>query len=791
MKKFYLLHVIILFSLGKICAQSQEKINNQTLISWGSPMKIKNDGTPTPSEWNQPTFNDKSWTFIGTPEMVKPHETAGIDDDELFIPSYGAEHRNGFITTYFRKDFPIENIELFKNFLLNIRFDEGIIVYVNGNEIFRSNLPNDEIDYSTLAVAERRADRYEIFRSTIANTFFKTGNNVLAVEIHKHDPNNDINNFDLELVGLRENAAAILTRGPYLQIGTPTSMVIHWQTQLPSDGKVMYGTSPDNLNISVPDNDQTKTDHIITLTNLQPFTKYYYSIGSSTETLQSGSNNYFITSPVTGTTQPVRIWAIGDYGVDSANANELGVRDAYANYIGDKHTDVWLTMGDNAYTAGLDQEFQDHVFKVYDKGKFKNTVFWPSPGNHDYNNNPVDQTVHHVPYYNIFTLPMNAEAGGVASGTEDYYSYNYGNVHFLALDAYGLDNNQRMSDSTGPQATWIKQDLLANKLPWVIAYWHHPPYTKGSHDTDTEGELVDIRSKFLPFLEKFNIDLILNGHSHSYERTMLIKGHYDLNATFDTAKHAISTSNAHYDGSPNSKPYIKSSQKSGSGIVYIVGGSAGQLGGQSSGYPLKSSIYSDVTHGGSIAIEVNENRLNLNWVCTDGKIRDHFVMMKDVNKNNTYRIKKGDSIKLTASWIGSYHWMPNGDTTRSIVVAPADSSVYYVNDGMNVLADTNTVVPFEDHGGGGSTGIQTLADISVDVYPNPSNTSRITVKLSGTGDQQVDISVTDMLGREVYSKKSVSVSKGFIELPLSLSKGIYNLNVKNKKESLNKKVELL
>ena len=73
--------------------------------------------------------------------------------------------------------------------------------------------------------------------------------------------------------------------------------------------------------------------------------------------------------------------------------------------------------------------------------------------------------------------------------------------------------------------TWLEADLQNNDKLWVIAFWHHPPYSKGSHDSDTEGKLIDMREIVLPLVEQYGADLVLSGHSHSYERSYLIDGH--------------------------------------------------------------------------------------------------------------------------------------------------------------------------------------------------------------------------------------------------------------------------
>ena len=155
---------------------------------------------------------------------------------------------------------------------------------------------------------------------------------------------------------------------------------------------------------------------------------------------------------------------------------------------------------------------------------------YPAPGNHDYANSGARQDDHNIPYYNMFTLPSNGECGGVPSGTEAYYSFDIGDVHFLSLDSYGEETNTRLYDTLGAQVTWIKTDLAANTKRWVVAYWHHPPYTKGSHNSDSEGELISMRENFIRILERYGVDLVICGHSHNYERSYLLKGYYKTNS---------------------------------------------------------------------------------------------------------------------------------------------------------------------------------------------------------------------------------------------------------------------
>lgn len=434
---------------------------------------------------------------------------------------------------------------------------------------------------------------------------------------------------------------ADLLRGPYLQMATPTSMTVRWRTNVYDRSRVKYGLTSDNLDMFADDSTLVN-EHILTLKGLKPSTKYYYTVGNLADTtLQGNEDNYFYTFPETGSEQLIRIAGFGDCGNNSIN--QRAVRDQVVNYLGDKYLNAWILMGDNAYSDGTDAEFQAKFFNLYKDNLLKKYPLYPVPGNHDYHdfNSSSADDQNKIAYYQNFSLPMNGEAGGLPSNTESYYSYDLGNVHFLALDSYGPDKKgTHIFDQSGEQAEWVRKDLQANRnKKWVVAYWHHPPYTMGSHDSDRESLLVKIRENFIKILEDGGVDLILCGHSHVYERTKLIKGYYGKEADFDSKKHELSTSTALYDGSKNSAPYLKSKTNT-DGTVYVVSGSAGALGGHKETYPHNAMYYSNNEVGGAVMLEVEGNRLDLKWICSDGKIGDHFTMMKDVSKADEKILKQ-------------------------------------------------------------------------------------------------------------------------------------------------------
>jgi hypothetical protein len=408
-----------------------------------------------------------------------------------------------------------------------------------------------------------------------------------------------------------------VSRGPYLQQATTTSIYIRWRTNVATNSTVRFGTSATNLSIAA-NNTTSSTEHIVQLTNLSPNTKYFYSIGSSTSVQAGDTGYYFYTHPNVGSTGPVRIWAIGDFGVGST-AQTL-VRDAYMNYARstNTHTNLWLWLGDNAYVTGLDNEYQTNVFNMYPY-QFRKWVCWPTTGNHDlYSANATNQT---GAYFDSFTLPKNGEVGGVASNTEAYYSYNYANIHFVCLES--TDASFRANG--GAQLTWLANDLAANTQRWTIVYFHHPPFTKGSHDSDTEIELMEMRTNVVPILENYKVDLVLSGHSHAFERSYLLRGHYGNENTFNSSTMAV---NAGSGAAAN--PYIKSSPNF-YGTVYAVCGVSGKVSGTTSGWPHNAMYYSSVSHYGSMVIDIAGDQLDCKFMSSSGSIRDQFTIQKSGN----------------------------------------------------------------------------------------------------------------------------------------------------------------
>ena len=270
--------------------------------------------------------------------------------------------------------------------------------------------------------------------------------------------------------------------------------------------------------------------------------------------------------------------------------------------------DIYLHVGDMAYQDGTTQEFTDHFFTIYED-ILQNTVCWPTIGNHE--GHESTSRTESGPYYEAYVLPRNGEAGGLASGTEAYYAVDHANVHFIILDSYGSD-----LDIGGPMLDWLEMDLAATDQEWVIAYWHHPPYSKGGHDSDEERRLIIMRENASRILEENGVDLIFTGHSHIYERSYLVHGAYDTPTTAEG--HIIDSGDGRLDGDG-------AYQTGGDGAVYIVAGHGGRRTGGTGGHPLM--YFTEIDHG-SVLADVNGPMITLRNIRHDGEETDYLTLVK-------------------------------------------------------------------------------------------------------------------------------------------------------------------
>ncbi len=520
-------------------------------------------------------------------------------------------------TYYFRTTFNVANAAVVASLTFSNLIDDGAIFYLNGVEVQRVGMDNTNITYTSFAgrsVAD--ATTFDLFSlSGDGLTNLVTGSNVLAVEVHQINATSSDIVFGTALIS---STVVTLSRGPYLQNGSHTNTTVRWRTGGNVIGRVRYGTNLASLDL-LADEATSTNEHEIKLTGLLPDTKYYYSVGTAVTTLAgSNANHFFVTAPLPGTPKATRIWVLGDAGTKTAN--QVNVRNAYETFTGARHTDLWLMLGDNAYNDGTDLEYQAAVFNLY-TNMLRKSVLWSTLGNHE--TAQATAFVDTYPYFKIFTLPRNGEAGGLASGTEHYYSFDYGNIHFICLDSMTASRA-----TNGAMFQWLTSDLANTTADWTIAFWHHPPYSKGSHDSDPGGpgydaQMGEMRQRFLPVLEAGGVDLVLGGHSHCYERSFLLNKHYGLSTTLNATNKLNAGSGREGDTGAYLKP--EGGLIPNQGAVYIVAGSSGQISGGTLNHP---AMFVSLNQLGSLVLDIEGKRLDAKFIRENGTTNDTFTILK-------------------------------------------------------------------------------------------------------------------------------------------------------------------
>ena len=215
------------------------------------------------------------------------------------------------------------------------------------------------------------------------------------------------------------------------------------------------------------------------LTGLEPHTLYCYQVLSREGPLTEPAP--LLTAAPPGQTEPIRFVALGDSG--SANAAEQAV----ARRISAVPFDFFLFLGDIAYDDGSPSQIESAFFEVF-RDLLPFVPSYLAVGNHE------RRTRNGAPFFEAFILP----------GKERYYSFDWGDVHFVAIDTTG---------GYAEQLAWLDRDLTANRLPWVIVFGHHPMYSNSFR-----GPVIAVRNRFLPLLRRHQVTMILTGHEHHYER---------------------------------------------------------------------------------------------------------------------------------------------------------------------------------------------------------------------------------------------------------------------------------
>ena len=430
-------------------------------------------------------------------------------------------------------------------------------------------------------------------------------------------------------------------------------------------------------------------------THLKKNRDYFYILGEPGPGAATSPEQRFRTTPGRNKSPKdgnVHMWLIGDSGTATEVNPRSGefthpgeaeaVRDGFKIYNADKEpVDLFVLLGDNAYLEGTDEQWQGAFFDIYPDIMNKAAV-WPTIGNHEmggdcydisifvglppgsfftfiggtsgssdplsFNGGPADCSTGSpvpgpdgsgLPYLDIFSLPSAGEGGGVPSGTEQYYSTNYANVHLVSLDGQlsNADDDQREA-----MRDWLVADLSNNTRDWTIVIFHHPAYSKGeNHDSDREQREIDMREHFTPVFEDYGVDVVYSGHAHSYERSYYLHGHQGLADTFDVTTMAELNGMGEGASGQGAEEYSQISTGSGADdkAVYTVAGSSGKadvldpcpegqlLGCTPADWLMHPAHYVSIAETiGSVVVDATKKSLTSRFIDANGDVLDEFTI---------------------------------------------------------------------------------------------------------------------------------------------------------------------
>lgn len=163
-----------------------------TLVATGSVWKYVDNGSDQGVAWRSLAFDDTAWAS-------GPAQLGYGDGDEATTNSFGPDPNNKYITTYFRHAFTLADPTVFTNLQLRLLRDDGAIVYLNGSEVYRCNLPTGTVAYTTFALSAVLDDGDFWIPFDLPVSALRAGTNVVAVEMHQSAANSSDLSFDLGL----------------------------------------------------------------------------------------------------------------------------------------------------------------------------------------------------------------------------------------------------------------------------------------------------------------------------------------------------------------------------------------------------------------------------------------------------------------------------------------------------------------------------------------------------------------------------------------------------------------
>jgi hypothetical protein len=321
---------------------------------------------------------------------------------------------------------------------------------------------------------------------------------------------------DTTIVPTGGQSSLTVVRRPYLQQMTSNRVVVVWATRESGVPKVRVAADSTTRTVTgtsrlVPNSRSglgfDYYHHEVAVGSLSAATAYTYDATVNDAPVTSAS---FRTAPATGSGD-VAFVAFGDSGTGSAEQRQI------ASLLAADTFDLMVHAGDIAYgnSGGTGdasyRTYNDWFFGIY-AALLPSRALYTTEGNHD--SRPSNGNG--VAYLDAFTLPTNGASPAYPDHAERYYSFDYGPVHFVALDTeFAFQDATRRSE----QISWLESDLATTAQRWKVAVFHRSPYSAGAE----HGSDLVVRGAFGPIFEQYGVQLVISAHEHIYERAFPVR----------------------------------------------------------------------------------------------------------------------------------------------------------------------------------------------------------------------------------------------------------------------------
>jgi Icc-related predicted phosphoesterase len=518
--------------------------------------------------------------------------------------------------------------------------------------------------------------------------------------------------------------AQVVDRYPYIQKPTETSVLIAWNTATAATGTLRWGSGPFALTNILSDAAPLQK-HALTITNLQPNTQYFYQVETDAG-YTSAVESFWTAKPLQN--KALKFLHYADCGYNNTIQNQLSA------LMEQERVDFAVVAGD--VDQGIGNAYDNVFFGVY-KNMLARDCHYTALGNHDIiANNGAD-------FYDSFYLPTNN-----AQQSEHYYSFSWGNAKFICLDSngdYSIGSDQH---------DFLLDELKCRDQEWLFVFMHHPPWTNAWDQTyyipfqpfyQYDGN-DDMRTALVPYFEQYDVDFVLNGHAHCYQRGELNGIHYVISGGAGTStldQHTCNTLPNYLACAPNIQQELYVNEF----VRFTINGD--------------TAAYATIDLQGHVIDTVSVTKT---WT-------PYNASMTTTGATSLAAADGSAAVSVTGPRPPYAYLWSNGQTTAAITGLATGTYQVTITDALGCTHVETTSV-------GVAVGMADAANHALHIYPNPFQT-RCRIDFPNPGHQPCNMQLVSIDGKLVRSVDGITAANISIEAG-DLKPGIYLVRIMGK-----------